>query len=68
MINYKIEGCESTLQIKGPAIVLCAELECMVQRCIKQFAEIKNISYDAAKLEIMCDIAKVEAIEEMRNK
>lgn len=47
-------------RIKGPAFAIRPEIIAMVHTLLMNYAHVSKISYDAAKLEVMCRIANAE--------
>lgn len=47
--------------IKGPAFAIRAELRALLHTVFMNYAHVSEISYDAAKMEMMCKLAEVES-------
>lgn len=47
-------------RVKGPTFAIRAEIIAMVHTLLMNYAHVSKISYDAAKLEVMCKIADAE--------
>lgn len=53
------KGVES--RVKGPAFVIRGELMAILHTVFMDYSHVAEISYDAAKMEMMCKLAEVES-------
>lgn len=63
MVNLKADNGICDTKCYGPAYLCSAELICVIHSAIEAFANTRKISYDAAKIEVMRQVAMVEQHE-----
>ena len=67
MVNIKADNGECNIHCSGQAYLCSAELICIIHSAIEAFANTRKISYDAAKIEVMRQVAMVEQQEKEKN-